>query len=168
MNEILYLALFLSFFIISLVSIIFLVVLFVKMVKWKKGKYLFPRKTFFFTLSFLVVTGILYYNQYYNLDYLPSGEMNTNIVSPNGKYSIKTYHFTGIYGENAKAVLVDLNKNKEKTIYFNRFDYDPYVEWVTNDQVVIGEEKLNIHKDTYDYRYDPNALRGLTRQRLEH
>ncbi|MDC3413201.1 DUF5412 family protein [Terrihalobacillus insolitus] len=74
---------------------------------------------------------------------------------------IKTYHFEGIYGRAAKATLTDLKTDEEKTIYFNDYDYDPQVIWVSNKVVKIGREKLNINKDIYNYRLDNENNREL-------
>lgn len=165
MNDTLYQVLFFMFFIISLTTIITFIILVIRIIiSCSRGRSL-PQKHLFYSIILLMLSLILGYNQYFNLEYLPSGVLNATITSPNEKYVIKTYHFDGIYGDNAKAVLINLSNGDEKTIYFNHSDYDPKVEWLSDDKVKIGVEKLNIHKDTYDYRWDFESSRTLPPQR---
>lgn len=46
--------------------------------------------------------------------------MNAVFTYPNENFEIHKYDFNGIYGMNAKAVLVNTKAEKENTIYFNR------------------------------------------------
>jgi hypothetical protein len=149
-------------------GIVSLVILLIGIFKWGLKKRKFPTKRLLVFLLFPVISSVQFYNQYYNLNYLPAGELNAVFPSPNENYDIHTYHFTGIYGENSKAVLVNTETEKENTVYFNWYDYDPQVEWVNNDIVKIGREELSIHQDTYDYRHDSDSLRTLPPQRVMH
>ncbi|WP_226035273.1 DUF5412 family protein [Aquibacillus saliphilus] len=168
MNETLYMFLFLLMFTMILVTAIFAVILIVGIVRGLKSKRTFPMKRLVLFLVSFSISLILFYNQYFNLDYLPAGELNASFASLDSRYEIETYHFNGIYGMNSKAVLVELETGDSKTIYFNWYDYDPMVEWVNKDTVKIGRETLNIHDGSYDYRHDPDVIRILPLQRKIH
>ncbi|GAA0361027.1 DUF5412 family protein [Bacillus horti] len=110
----------------------------------------FPFKCSFILLSCLLFTSFHYYNLYNNLEYLPEGVINQSVPSPDGLHEITTYHLNS--RKSARAEVLNINTGKSKTIYYNYYDYSPYVEWISSDTVVIGRETLNIEKDTYDYR----------------
>ncbi|KGP70953.1 DUF5412 family protein [Pontibacillus yanchengensis] len=166
MNGTLYVVLFLSFFALILIWIISLTLLFIGLIKWIRNNRKFPSKRLSASLIVLCIASVQFYHQYYNLDYLPEGELNAVFPSPNENFEIHTYHFNVMYGMHAQAVLVNTKTEKENTIYFNWYDYDPSVKWIGNNNVRIGREKLSIHQDTYDFRHDPNSPRMLPRQRV--
>lgn len=103
--------------------------------------------------SFLAIYG---YNYFHNLDFLPKGHLNKTVPSPDDKYEIRTYHYTNIFSRMARAEIIERKNKKRTTIYFNDFDYSPYVEWVGNNKVIIGGKLLDISKnEKYDFRNDP-------------
>lgn len=168
MDETLYKLVFVSFYLLLLIGISSLIILLIGVLRWKLKKRAFPTRWMRTVIVLFGVTGVLFYNLQFNLNFLPAGEQNASFPSPNGKYEVHTYHFTGMYGKNAKAVLVNTETSEKNTLYFNWYDYDPQVEWLDNDKVKIGREKLSIHQDTYDYRRDPDAFRTLPPQREMH
>ncbi|MFB1051221.1 DUF5412 family protein [Paraliobacillus sp. JSM ZJ581] len=99
------------------------------------------------------IFSILFYNHYKNL---PQGILNDSIERPSGKYSIRTYHIDSFYGLNVKASLFNKETGGEDTIYFNWYDYDPKVTWLSVTEVRICREELNIFEDKYDYRHAKN------------
>ncbi|CQR47532.1 hypothetical protein BN1058_01856 [Paraliobacillus sp. PM-2] len=147
--------------VISLISTVILILFFLK------KKKIFPRKTIIIFGASCFIFIILFYNHYYNLNYLPQGILNDSIEGPDDKYSIRTYHFDGFYGLNAKASLFNNETGEEDTIYFNWYDYDPKVIWLNEKEVRIGREELNVFEDKYDYRHDKN-YKTLPSQRELH
>src|SRR5699024_3555903 len=116
MNETLYMLLFYSFFILILLGTVSLIILLIEIFKWALKRRSFPKKQLLICILLLVISGVQFYNQYYNFNYLPAGELNAAFPSPNENYEIKTYHFTGVYGINAKVVLVNTETQEENTI----------------------------------------------------
>lgn len=117
MNDTLYQVLFFMFFIISLTTIITFIILVIRIIISRSRRRSLPQKHLFYSIILLMLSLILGYNQYFNLEYLPSGVLNATITSPNEKYVIKTYHFDGIYGDNAKAVLINLSNGDNTREY---------------------------------------------------
>lgn len=74
----------------------------------------------------------------------------------NGNYTISAYLNNG--GATADyAVLCSVKNNqtgREKNIYWNYHCTGAKVEWNSEDTVTINGVKLNVNKDTYDYRKD--------------
>ena len=164
MNDTLYIVLFVIMFILGILTFSILLLFIIRLVFWLTKRKTFPRKSLTCLLMSIIIFLFIFYNHYYNLNYLPNGELNATIDSPDGKNRIETYHFSKIYGENAKAVLVNNDSGDRKTIYFNWYDFDPKVVWESNEEVKIGRETLNIYTDHYDYRHDEN-LRLMPPQR---
>lgn len=157
MNEVLYTSLLLILFLSLFITSILLLLTIIRIFSWLRRKKDFPKKLVYLLLPFLLLSLSLFLNHYYNLNSLPEGVLNAVVESPDGMNRIETYHFTGIYGANAKAVLVDQESGKRSTIYFNWYDYDPEVTWLNNRQVKIGRETLDIYDETYDYRRNKNV-----------
>ncbi|WP_084243193.1 DUF5412 family protein [Planomicrobium okeanokoites] len=164
MNEAFYVLMLFILFLLGLITFFLMLLLIIRVISWSQKKIDFPTKLLLSLLVSVLIFLTLFLNQYYNLNFLPKGVLNTTVSSPNGIYNIETYHFTSIYGENAKAVLVNQESGERKTIYFNWYDYDPEVIWLSNREVRIGREVLDIYNDRYDYRHDEN-IESLAPQR---
>ncbi|ANY70675.1 hypothetical protein BBD42_10200 [Paenibacillus sp. BIHB 4019] len=110
--------------------------------------------------------GIYVYNHFNNLDFLPKVELNPSaVVSPDGQYKIRTYHYNGLFYRTARAEAVDLKSGKSKTIYFNDYDRSPAVQWIGNSMVKIGRETLDISKnEVFDFRDNLQANKSLPPQ----
>ncbi|TDQ41023.1 DUF5412 family protein [Aureibacillus halotolerans] len=162
MNGTLYTVLFLLFFVIAFIAIVLTVVtakVFIKnLIKHRKANSI-PKKLVVSTIVFVCFTGFLFYQQYYNLEYLPAGHYNGTFVSPEGTYEVRTYYMTVLYGEHATAILYEKESNKQKTIYFNDCDHRPSVKWLSEHEVKVGSATLNLEEnETYDFRHDPTNL----------
>lgn len=116
---------------------------------------------------FLLIIGFVIYNTFYNLNSVPKGKLIRSIESPNKNYIINTYHNdSGALGDDGvRGELYETKRQKRKNIYFNYPELDPYVEWLNNSEVVIGNQQLNILKgETYDWRRDPDWKREIPKQ----
>jgi hypothetical protein len=83
-------------------------------------------------------------------------------------WSKRTKYGGSLSADAVRAELVNSKTNRKKTIYWNYPDVNPYVEWIDNDTVRIGEQSLNIAKgETYDWRKDDEWKRDLPKQRSE-
>ena len=126
------------------------------------------KKMFICTVSvFLIIIGFVIYNTFYNLNSVPEGKLIRSIESPNKNYIINTYHHdAGALGDDAvRGELYETKRQERKNIYWNYPDLDPYLEWLNNSEVVIGNQTLNILKgETYDWRHDPDWKREIPKQ----
>lgn len=135
---------------VTLISIIYV---FFRLITYFIRKSPFPRIGLIAFLLSASLVMVYAYNFYNNLDFLPKGILNQSISSPNGQYEIRTYHYTNIFSRAARAELYEKESKRTRTIYFNDYDYSPYVEWLGNNRVRIGRETLDITKnERYDYR----------------
>lgn len=119
----------------------------------------------FFIILFII--GYAYYNLFHNLQSVPKGELIRSIESPDGNYVIKTYFNDGgsLSHDAARGELYNIKRERGKTIYWNYPDHDPYVKWLNNKEVLLGDQVLNILKgETYDWRHDPDWKREYPKQ----
>lgn len=102
----------------------------------------------------VILSGFIYW-KFFSLQGVPKGKLIRVITSPDGQYEIKTYlDDTDSLSANAvRGELSKKNSNSTKTIYWNYPDEDPYIEWVNNRTVRIGNQTLDISKNqVYDWR----------------
>lgn len=118
----------------------------------------------FFIILFII--GYAYYNLFHNLGSVPKGELIRSIESPDRNYVINTYLVSNALSADAARVeLYVIKRERGKTIYWNYPDHDPYVKWLNNREVFIGDQVLNILKgETYDWRHDPDWKREYPKQ----
>ena len=92
---------------------------------------------------------------FYNIDRIEPGELLTEEVSPDGKYTVKTYLNNGGATVNY-AVLGVLHfndsKKKPKNIYWQYEMEDGAVYWEDGDTVVINGTSIEVPNGKYDYR----------------
>ncbi|WCN36507.1 DUF5412 family protein [Aneurinibacillus uraniidurans] len=119
---------------------------------------------FFISCLFLLL-GI--YNLFFNLQTVPRGDLLRATTSPDGRYVLKTYVCDDdpLSANAARGELVDTKQHTKKTIYWNYYDNNPYVEWVNHNVVVIGNQTLHIDtNEVYDWRTDDKWVREYPRQ----
>ena len=112
------------------------------------------------------LTGCIYY-KFFSLQGVPKGELIRKVESPNGEYVVKTYfHYGGSLSlDAARGELINVQTNRKRNIYWNYPDADPYIVWIDNDTIKIGNQTLNVNKgETYDWRDDDEWERELPRQ----
>ena len=107
----------------------------------------------------VIIIAIILYGIYYccfDIQQIKGHELINEVTSPSGKYTILAY--LNNYGATVDfAVLCAVKNNetqKEKNIYWNYHCNKAEIEWNSEDIVTINGVKLNIHKDTYDFRND--------------
>lgn len=119
----------------------------------------------FTILSLFVSWGI--YSLFYSLDTVPRGKLIRTVPSPDGKYVVTTYRWDEdpLSASAVRGELADMQRHTTRTIYWNYYDHDPYVEWVDSGAVAIGNQIINIGKnETYDWRRDDKWIRKMPRQ----
>lgn len=103
----------------------------------------------------LIVCGIAVY-LYYLINHIPEGEFTHGYPSPNRQCTINIYVIDGTLSQfAARGELVNVHTGDKRTIYFNYPDENPYVKWLNNNEVVIGDKTLDITKsESYNWRDD--------------
>ncbi|MBR2563987.1 MAG: hypothetical protein IKE29_05125 [Paenibacillus sp.] len=117
-------------------------------------------------LVFVIVIAIVsLWNWYYDLERLPRGEIISESVSPDGKYTIKVMHSNG-GATTSLSILCELQYNDgskpNKTIYFQYKAEKAFISWESNDVVSINGIKLVVPDDVYDYRKEEKLTSSQT------
>ncbi|BAU28694.1 hypothetical protein DFP93_10571 [Aneurinibacillus soli] len=135
----------------------------------KKRNFVANKLIFIFFVSCLFLSlGI--YNLFFNLQAVPRGDLLRSTFSPDGRYMVKTYVCDDdpLSANTARGELIDTKRHTKKTIYWNYYDNNPYVEWLTPTVVVIGNQTLHVgQNEVYDWRQDDTWARELPKQFLE-
>ena len=87
---------------------------------------------------------------------LPQGEFMCGVESPNGEYTVNAYVCNGgaTVAYAVRGEVVNNETGKKRNIYWDYKIKTAEIEWINNDVVSINGHVLNIHTDSYDYRYD--------------
>ena len=107
----------------------------------------------------LLIISLLGYGIYwafYDIQHIEGQEVIQEVSSPNGTYTITAYLNNG-GATTGYAVLCSVKNNstdKEKNIYWQYRCENADIIWLDEQTVQINGVKLNIKKDTYDYRHD--------------
>lgn len=88
------------------------------------------------------------------MERLPKGELIDVIRSDSDKYKINIYLCSGnaTTDYSIRGELEDKESNEKKNIYWEYHCEEAEVEWIDDVTVVINGHKLNVLKDTYDWR----------------
>lgn len=87
---------------------------------------------------------------------IPKGELIAAYDSPNGEYALNVYLCDGgaTVDYSIRGELITHETGYRKNIYWNYHESDAVVQWVDNDTVTVNGHTLNVHEDTYDFRWD--------------
>lgn len=103
----------------------------------------------------VAIVFVFLWNWYYDLERLPKGEVISESVSPDGKFTIKAMN-SDAGATTSLAILCELQYNDgskpNKIIYFQNKVEKASIIWESNDIVSINGVKLNVPDDVYDYR----------------
>lgn len=109
-------------------------------------------------ISILIIIVILSYGVYwafFDMSRLPKGELISEVQSPKGTYTIKTYLING-GATTSYAIRGELNFNtvnkKPKNIYWNYREDKAIIKWGDDDTVIINGYELNIPTERFDFR----------------
>lgn len=86
----------------------------------------------------------------------PQGEFMYGVESPNGEYTVNAYLCNGgaTVAYAVRGEVVNNETGEKRNIYWDYRIKTAEIEWINNDVVSINGHVLNIHTDSYDYRYD--------------
>ena len=107
-------------------------------------------------LLIIALLGYAYHWAFYDIQRLEGQEVIQEVSSPNGTYTVTAYLTNG-GATTAYGVLCSVKNNstgKEKNIYWQYRCENADIIWLDEQTVQINGVKLNIKKDTYDYRHD--------------
>ena len=117
--------------------------------------------------TFLVVVGGVFlligggiYHFFFSMNSLPQGEYVCESTSPKRTYTVKLYIVSDALSVDATRGEVTNNKTgKKKNIYWeyerNLYEagiMEDTITWENDETVVINRKRLNVKKDTYDWR----------------
>lgn len=93
---------------------------------------------------------------FFDIQRIEGQELIDEVSSSDGNYTICVYLNNG-GATTDYAVLCSVRNNqtkKEKNIYWNYHCTGAEIEWNNEDTATINGIRLNVNKDTYDYRND--------------
>ena len=113
-------------------------------------------------IKFIIVILVLFlsiyffYQKFYNMNNLPEGEFIESLKSPNEKYLLNAYRYSGgaPVDWTLRVEVENIETGEKKNIYWNYHEKEAEWEWIDNDNIIINNHKLNIHKDSYDFRWN--------------
>ena len=115
----------------------------------------------FILMISLIGYGIYYFFFSNNMSTLAKGEYLCESTSPNGTYTVKGYKLVSSLSSDAiRCEAINNKTGKKRNIYFEygRYLYeegrniDAEISWESDEVVVINGKRLNVKKDTYDWR----------------
>lgn len=107
----------------------------------------------------IIIVGLLsceVYWTFFDMSCLPKGTLISESESSNGSYNIEVYVSRSGMTADDFSILCELKYNKiikePKNIYWNHHESNANITWVDDNTATINGHKLNILKDTYDFR----------------
>ena len=103
----------------------------------------------------IALAGYAIYWAFYDMSRLPTGELISEVQSPSGTYTLKSYRTDG-GATTSYAIRGELNFNTEnkkpKNIYWEYRVENSAVEWLDDDTVIINGVELDVPDEKYDFR----------------
>ena len=110
-------------------------------------------------LIVIIILAFSIYWAFYDIQHIKGQEILKEVSSPLGTYTVTAYLNSG--GATVDySVLCSVKTNgqsKEKNIYWQYKCQEADISWVDEQTVQINGVKLNVIRDTYDYRHDSPA-----------
>jgi len=107
----------------------------------------------------ILITFLIYgvYWAFFDMGRLPKGKIISEVQSPNGSYTIKTFIANGgattSYAIRGELIYNNIKK-KSKNIYWNYREDKAIIEWVDDDTVIINGHELEVPNEKFDFRRD--------------
>lgn len=89
-----------------------------------------------------------------SMDNLPKGDFIESYSSPNKTYTINSYLCSGnaTTDFSIRCEAVEVSSGKTWNIYWNYHEEEVNVKWIDETNVIINNHKIDILKDSYDWR----------------
>ncbi len=95
------------------------------------------------------------YWAFFDMGMLPTGELISQLKSPNSTYTVKMYISDG-RATTLYVIRGELNFNnsrrKPKNIYWSYRQEKAKIEWIGDDTVIINEHELDVLNGKFDFR----------------
>lgn len=110
-----------------------------------------------FAVLFVLFVGLFGYGIYwafYDMNRLPTGELLTEEISPDGTYTVRTYvTYNSMSDDAVRGELIYNKRNgKSKNIYWNYPESTATIMWIDNSTVDINGHQLKVPKEKFDWR----------------
>lgn len=109
-------------------------------------------------IALAIITALLSYGinwAFFDMDGLPEGNLISQVLSPDGTYTLKAYLVNGgatvsfaVRGE----LVFNQGSKQSKNVYWNYREEEANIQWIDNDTVVINGHELDVGQDRYDFR----------------
>ena len=106
-----------------------------------------------FVITSLISAKIIFYPSLSNVN-LDGAEKVSEITSPDKKFKLNIYLYGGVllkWDYSYIGELENLKTSKKKNILWLP-PVSPDIQWIDNKTLMVDEEKINIIKDTFDFR----------------
>ena len=121
----------------------------------QKGNNAMKKKTIIAAMITIALAGYAIYWAFYDMSRLPTGELISEVQSPGGTYTLKSYRTDG-GATTSYAIRGELKFNTEnkkpKNIYWEYRVENAEVEWLDEDTVMINGVQLDVPDEKYDFR----------------
>lgn len=110
-----------------------------------------------YLIWFLIIgaIAILIYQSEYNINNIPEGEFQEELISPNQKYALRSYIIdsgSSITANSTRVEFINYGTSKKYNIYYGYPEYHVEMKWINDEIVEINGKRLNVFKDTYHWR----------------
>ena len=117
-------------------------------------------KIFIILGGIFLLMGFGVYHFFFSMNSLPEGEYVRESTSPKGTYTVKLYETSpALSAGGLRGEVICNETGKKKNIYweYNRYLFEAGIAeyeivWENGETVIINGKKLNVKKDTYDFR----------------
>ena len=119
----------------------------------------FKNKRVFRCIIVILATALLLYGLFFyffrSMSRLPEGEYLYSSNNPTGEYRVNVYLcYSSLSADAVRAETENTDNGKRRNIYWCYCKSSAEIEWTGDYEAVINGEKLNILKESYDWRKD--------------
>ena len=113
-------------------------------------------KMIIISVSIFLILYMIYYKFIYNFDNLPKGVYVESVISPNKKYRLNSYLYSGgaTLDWALRVEIENIKTNEKHNVYWKYHEKESDIKWIDNNYVKINGMKLNVFKDKYDFRFN--------------
>ena len=119
----------------------------------------FKSKRVFRCIIVIIAAALLLYGLFFyffrSMSRLPEGEYLYSSNNPTGEYRVNVYLcYSNLSADAVRAETENTDNGKRRNIYWCYRKSSAEIEWTGDYEAVINGEKLNILKESYDWRKD--------------